>query len=157
MFTSSMRNRNFRFAVFAFLFGFAFATMARAEDPWTAAQVIQPADLAKKLAASKDAPMVIQVGFSTLFKQSHIRGSKYCGPASKPEGLAQLKKCLEGVSKVRTIVIYCGCCPWKDCPNIRPAFAALAEMGFKNVKVLGIPDNFGEDWQSKGYPSASGE
>jgi hypothetical protein len=30
-------------------------------------------------------------------------------------------------------------------------------MGFSNVKVLYIPDNFGTDWVDKGYPVAKGE
>jgi rhodanese-like protein len=138
-------------------FAMAFAGVARGEDPWTLTQMIEPADLAKQLSTDKNQPVIIQVGFSTLFKQSHIRGSKYCGPASKPEGIAQLKKCLAGVPHAKAIVIYCGCCPWKDCPNIRPAFAELKKLGFKNVKVLNLPDTFGNDWQQKGYQVAAGE
>jgi hypothetical protein len=30
-------------------------------------------------------------------------------------------------------------------------------MGFTNVKVLYIADNFGADWVNKGYPVAKGE
>jgi len=30
-------------------------------------------------------------------------------------------------------------------------------MGFTNVKVLYIADNFGADWVDKGYPTAKGE
>jgi hypothetical protein len=29
-------------------------------------------------------------------------------------------------------------------------------MGFTNVKVLYIADNFGKDWVDKGYPVAKG-
>ncbi len=135
----------------------AFSHLALGDEPWKPSQIVEPADLAKQLNSAKEKPLVLQVGFSTLFKQSHIRGAKYCGPASKPEGLAQLKKCMAGVSHTKAIIIYCGCCPWKDCPNIRPAFAELSKMGFKNVKVLSIPDTFGKDWQQKGYPTAGGE
>ncbi|HET7841213.1 MAG TPA: rhodanese-like domain-containing protein [Terriglobia bacterium] len=160
MHSISHGNRVLRLAlVLSFAAGcaLAFPANSAAEDPWKADQVIEPADLAKQLKSAKDKPLIIQVGFSTLFKQSHIRGAKYCGPASKPEGLAQLKKCLTGVSHEKTIVIYCGCCPWKDCPNIRPAFAELSKLGFKNVKVLSLPDTFGKDWQEKGYPTAAGQ
>jgi hypothetical protein len=30
-------------------------------------------------------------------------------------------------------------------------------MGFTNVKVLYIADNFGTNWVEKGYPTAKGE
>jgi hypothetical protein len=30
-------------------------------------------------------------------------------------------------------------------------------MGFTNVKVLYIADNFGTNWVDKGYPTAKGE
>ena len=54
-------------------------------------------------------------------------------------------------------MIYCGCCPWSHCPNVKPADDALRAMGFTNVKVLYIADNFGADWVNKGYPVAKGE
>lgn len=118
---------------------------------------IQPAALAKQLQGSRNKPLILQVGFETLYAQGHIPGSKYCGPARNSFGLANLKKCLQGVSKSQAIVIYCGCCPWQECPNIRPAFKAVKAMGFTNVKALYIADNFGKDWAAKGYPVATGE
>jgi Rhodanese-like domain len=133
------------------------APRALGADPWKPSQILAPTDLAKQLSTAKDKPLLIQVGFLTLYKQAHIPGSKYCGPTYKPEGIEQLKKCVAGVPHTRAIVIYCGCCPWDHCPNVRPAFAELAKMGFKNLKVLDIPNDFGKDWVSKGYPVASGE
>ena len=56
------------------------------------------------------------------------------------------------VSKKKTIVLYCGCCPWNRCPNLGPAFKHLQELGFTNVKVLYLADNLGTDWVAKGYP-----
>lgn len=100
---------------------------------------------------------MLQVGFESLYVQGHIPGSNYCGPARDSDGIARLKKCLEGVSHKRAIVLYCGCCPWQECPNIRPAFEAVKKMGFNNLKVLYIADNFGQDWVQKGYPVSSGE
>jgi hypothetical protein len=41
----------------------------------------------------------------------------------------------------------------EKCPNIRPAFAALHEMGFTKVRVVSIPTNFKTDWIDKGYPT----
>jgi thiosulfate/3-mercaptopyruvate sulfurtransferase len=146
------------FTIFlAVIFALGSAALARGADPWTSAQMIQPATLAKELASSKTKPMVLQVGFLTLYKQAHIPGAEYCGPARNTEGIAKLRKCVEKISRTKMIVIYCGCCPWKDCPNVRPAFAELKKLGFKNLRVLDIPQTFGEDWVKKGFPVQSGE
>jgi hypothetical protein len=53
-------------------------------------------------------------------------------------------------------VIYCGCCPWSACPNIKPALDALRSMGFTKVKAMYIPTNLAKDWTEKGYPIESG-
>ena len=45
-----------------------------------------------------------------------------------------------------------GRCPLDHCPNLRPAFEALREMGFTRLRVLVLPNNFGIDWVKKGYP-----
>ena len=118
---------------------------------------IQPASLAKQLQGSGEKPLLLQVGFESLYAQGHIPGSKYCGPARSSFGIANLKSCLKGVSHSQAIVLYCGCCPWQECPNIRPAFKTLKAMGFSNVKVLYIADNFGQDWAQKGYPVQQGQ
>ena len=128
-----------------------------ATNPWNQKQVIQPAALANQLKNSSEKPLLLQVGFERLYAQGHIPGSKYCGPARNADGIARLKTCLQGVSHSRAIVLYCGCCPWQECPNIRPAFEAVKEMGFTNVKVVYMPENFGKDWAAKGYPVAAGE
>lgn len=38
------------------------------------------------------------------------------------------------------------------CPNMRPAFRMLKEMGFAKVRALNLPTNFHTDWSAKGYP-----
>jgi thiosulfate/3-mercaptopyruvate sulfurtransferase len=128
-----------------------------ASNPWTPKQVIQPAALASQLKNSSNRPLLLQVGFESLYTQGHIPGSKYCGPVRSAEGIARLKTCLQGVSRTRAIVLYCGCCPWEECPNIRPAFEAVKAMGFTNVKVVHIGNNFAHDWVQPGYPVARGE
>lgn len=121
-------------------------------------QLIQPAELVKLLQASKaQKPLIIQVGFRTLYEQAHIPGSEYVGPSSQPEGLQQLHKRVQALPRKRFIVLYCGCCPWNHCPNVRPAYQELEEMGFRNVKVLYIANNFGSDWVDKGYPTSNGK
>jgi thiosulfate/3-mercaptopyruvate sulfurtransferase len=59
--------------------------------------------------------------------------------------------------RTNLIVLYCGCCPWDHCPNVKPADDTLHAMGFTNVKVLYISNNFGTNWVDKGYPVAKGE
>ncbi len=96
-------------------------------------------------------PLVLQVGSHVLFAQAHIPGSEYIGPGSQPEGLQQLQKRVASLPKKKFIVLYCGCCPWNRCPNLGPAYKLLHDMGFTNVKVLYLANNFGTDWADKGY------
>ena len=131
-----------------------------AANPWTAAQVTQPSQLAAEL--SKGAkPLILQVGFEVLYKSKHIPGSIYAGPASTPEGLEALKQAVRTLPKNANIYIYCGCCPIDKCPNIRPAFKELKAMGFTHLHVVMLETSFGKDWVAHGYPiageSASGQ
>ncbi len=107
--------------------------------------------LAERMKSGK--PLVIQTGFAVLYRSAHIAGTVYAGPGSKPEGLEALKKLVAGEPRDREIVIYCGCCPWDKCPNIRPAFAALHDMGFTRVSALYVPENLAKDWIDKGFPT----
>jgi thiosulfate/3-mercaptopyruvate sulfurtransferase len=50
------------------------------------------------------------------------------------------------------VVIYCGCCPFSRCPNVRPAFELLKEMKFTMPRLLNLPHSLNDDWVSKGYP-----
>ena len=126
-------------------------------EPWTDAQTVQPAELVKELAAKgKNRPVVVCAGFSTLYEGAHVPEAVFHGPASQPEGLADLKKWAQGVPRSSDVVAYCGCCPFEKCPNIRPAFEALRAMGFQHLRVLVVPDNFYKDWYSKGYSVAKG-
>jgi thiosulfate/3-mercaptopyruvate sulfurtransferase len=96
--------------------------------------------------------LVIQVGFKILYDQDHIPDAVFTGPASFPAGRAALRDSLKNINRNRNIILYCGCCKWKDCPNIRPAFKTVQELGFQNVKVLFLEDTFVKDWEQKGYP-----
>jgi thiosulfate/3-mercaptopyruvate sulfurtransferase len=120
-------------------------------------QQLQPAELNRILAdKSGDKPLVLQVGSRVLFEQAHIAGSEYAGPGSQQSGLDQLKKRISSTPKDKVIVLYCGCCPWNRCPNVAPAFKLLQSLGFTQIKVLYIANNFGSDWVEKGYPVARG-
>jgi thiosulfate/3-mercaptopyruvate sulfurtransferase len=121
-------------------------------------QLISPDELAKVLQSSKgEKPLMIQVGSHVLYSQAHIPGSEYIGPAASEDGLQRLRKRVEPLSRNKFIVIYCGCCPWSHCPNVKPADDALHTLGFSNVKVLYMANNFGTDWVDKGYPVQKGD
>jgi len=121
-------------------------------------RLINPEALVQLLQSSaQEKPLMIQVGSRVLFAQAHIPGSEYIGPASSETGLQQLRKRVEPLPRTKFIVLYCGCCPWTHCPNVKPADDALRTLGFTNVKVLYISDNFGTNWVDKGYPVAKGE
>lgn len=119
---------------------------------------ITPEALAKTLQSDdRSNLLILNVGPRLLFAQAHIRGAEYVGPASDPHGLELLRNRLRSVVKNKRIVLYCGCCPWERCPNIRPAYAELRKLAFTNVQVLYIPNNIGTDWVDKGYPTTKGE
>ncbi len=127
-------------------------------DPWTSSQVRQAADLAKELSDPKSKkPLIIYVGFETLYRSAHIPGALFHGPGAKPAGLEDLKKWARDIPRGQPIVLYCGCCPWNRCPNIRPAFRALREMGFAGLKVLFLESDLATDWVQKGFPVQRGK
>ena len=127
-------------------------------SPNAAPKLIQPEELARIVQSPKALrPLIIHVGFRVLYVQAHIPDSEYIGPASEPEAIQRLRQRVQGLPRTQYIVVYCGCCPWSKCPNIHPAYKELRALGFRNVKLLYIADNFGKDWVDKGYPVAKGE
>ena len=119
-----------------------------------AANLIEPAEFAAQLKKNGlPKPVILHVGFRNLYAQAHIPGSDYAGPGGDDEGLKSLVERVEKLPKDTSIVIYCGCCPWSRCPNVAAAFAKLKDMGFTQVRVLHIAENFGTDWVDKGYAS----
>jgi thiosulfate/3-mercaptopyruvate sulfurtransferase len=123
-----------------------------AQEPWSKSELIEPADLAKMLNAQEKTLQIICVTFPVLYRQKHVPHAQFAGPANKSEGIAALRAAIKTLQRNVEIVIYCGCCPMKNCPNIRPAYRILKEMGFSNLRVLNLPTNFHTDWVAKGYP-----
>lgn len=150
-----------KYAKSAVIFAVAIFSAAQAAGQATAiptTRLITSEELVKLLQTSaKEKPLMIQVGSHVLFSQAHIPGSEYIGPASSERGVQQLRKRVESLPRTKFIVLYCGCCPWGHCPNVKPADDALRALGFTNFKVLYVADNFGMDWVDKGYPVAKGE
>ena len=120
----------------------------RADEPWTDKQLKDPAVLAAAIADSKaPRPIIFNIG-----PVQQIKGAIAIGPASKNANLEKLKQQLAKLPVDKEVIIYCGCCPFSRCPNVRPAFELLQKMKFKNAKLLNLPSNLKDDWISKGYP-----
>jgi thiosulfate/3-mercaptopyruvate sulfurtransferase len=127
---------------------------AGVNSPWKSSEVIHAADLAKMV--GKQQPLLLHIGFDKFYNSKHIPGSIYAGPGRTPEGLAVLRKAVANVPKDREIVLYCGCCPWDHCPNMKPAYNLLRQLGYTKIRVTEIPDSFAKDWIEKGYPVETG-
>ena len=129
-----------------FLFGCA-QSQAQKPENWTADQLVEPAQLAETLASNKDIPVIFNVGPGAI-----IPHSIDMGVANDEGNLERFKIGIARLPKNTNIVIYCGCCPFEKCPNVRPAIDLLKKMQFTNYHLLNIPTNIKTDWIEKGYP-----
>jgi len=117
-------------------------------NPWTENQLLEPADLATNIkAGTAKTPLIFNIG-----AVEDIKGATHIGAVNKPENLQKLKTAVANLPKNTAIVIYCGCCPFVKCPNIRPAFTELQKAGFTDVKLLNLATNLKTNWVDKGYP-----
>lgn len=121
---------------------------AQQVNNWTKEQLMAPASLAQDIRENKALPLILSVGPMAL-----IPHSTDLGPASEPENLENFKKELLKFPKDTSIVIYCGCCPFERCPNVRPAIALLKEMKFTNYHLLNLPVSIKANWIDKDYPT----
>lgn len=126
-------------------------------DPWREEQLLDPAVLAEALTGSSqtEAPLILAVnpdGMHGLPRGTRIKGAILFGRAEDGANLERLREYLKQVGKDREIVLYCGCCPFDVCPNIRPAFNLLHELQFTSHKLLDLSQNLRVDWINKGYP-----
>jgi len=143
-----MRNSKHLVILFVATF-FAIITFGQIQtEPWTSDQLMQPENLTAIINDSAvEKPLIINVG-----SVGSIKGAIKVGAAKEKENFNNLKKLLSKEDKKKTIIIYCGCCPFKVCPNIRPAFELLTKMKFANHKLLNMPNNLKIDWINHGYP-----
>ena len=118
--------------------------------------LIQPGEVAAQLAAKGARPALFHVGPNLLYRGKHIPGSIYAGPGSRAEGLEALRVAASKLPRDGEIILYCGCCPWSNCPNVKPAVELLKQMGFTRVKAMYVATNFANDWIAKGYPVEAG-
>lgn len=141
--------KNLKLLSLTLLMGTA-SLFAKAQNPinWTEKQLMEPATLAQTMEAKKDIPLIISMGPGAL-----IPGSVDIGPGNEAENIAELKTLLASKKKSDKVVVYCGCCPFDRCPNVRPAITALKEAGFTNYSLLNLKTNLKTDWIDKGYPT----
>jgi hypothetical protein len=118
-------------------------------EPWTADQLLEPSALANTMKNDQAAqPKIFCVGPGAL-----IPHSIDVGPGKEKENIEKLRAELTKLPKDASVVIYCGCCPFERCPNVRPAFTLLNEMKFSHAKLLNLPHNLKTDWIDKGFPT----
>ena len=137
-----------RYFLLLSLFVTSFSGNAQQGEPWSADQLMAPAELVPILnGPEEEIPVIISLGTGKI-----IPHSKEVGATGEKEGLEAMKTFLYPLPKDTEIIIYCGCCPFEHCPNVRPAFNLLNEMQFQNHKLLNLPENIKIDWLDKGYP-----
>lgn len=143
-----MKTKHFLLLIVLFISTITFYSFGQTtvDESWTDEQLIAPADLARIITDPKK-PIVFSIGPGAI-----IKNSIDIGPAKEKENLLKLKQELSKLSKDAEIVIYCGCCPFIVCPNIRFAFSLLNKMKFTHHKLLNLPKNIKTDWIDKGYP-----
>lgn len=131
------------------LFAFSGVLMSYSQTPlWKKEQLMPTKELAEKIQTNaKDKPLVFNVG-----PMEQIKTAVFVGRGTSVTGLEKLKSSVAMENKNRTVVVYCGCCSYASCPNIKPAYDVLIAAGFKNAKVLELPEGIKPDWVAKGYP-----
>lgn len=141
--------------VFSYLFGALVAltfSQCKAQNPenWTKDQLMEPAVLANAIRSDKNIPVIYCVGPGVV-----IPHSINIGMTEDKSNLKKFESSISQLPRNTNIVIYCGCCPFAKCPNVRPAIASLKEMKFTNYHLLNLPNNIKTDWIAKGYPQIS--
>jgi len=116
--------------------------------PWKSAELMEPGELNDAITSNK-APLIFNIG-----SVEDIKGAVHIGPLSDAANLEKFKTTVASHKKSTEMVIYCGCCPFGKCPNIRPAYKLLKDLGYANVKVLNLYVNLRNNWTSAGYPLA---
>jgi hypothetical protein len=141
-----MKTRTPFFILTLILTGFQPCRAQQSPD-WTESQLMAPAALASAIQSGKNIPIIYCVGPGAA-----IAHSIDIGMTGDSVNLRKFKEVLSKVPRDADIVIYCGCCPFAHCPNVRPAMAVLQEMKFTDYHLLNLPHNIKADWIEKGYP-----
>lgn len=136
-------------SLFTLAFVFVGLVSAYSQTPlWKKEQLMPTQELAEKIKTNaKDKPLILNVG-----PMDNIKTAVFVGRATSVTGIEKIKSTVAMENKNKTVVVYCGCCSYASCPNIKPAYDALIAAGFKNAKVLELPEGIKPDWVAKGYP-----
>ena len=130
------------------LFGFGLINVYAQAPIWKKEQLMSTTDLSIKIKTnSKDKPLIFNVG-----PMENIKGAIEVGAATNVTFGSKVISYLTMENKTKSIVVYCGCCSYSSCPNIKPAYDYLIAQGYKNTKVLELPEGIKPDWVAKGYP-----
>lgn len=125
---------------------FSLGTFAH-NEPWKKEQLMPTKDLADRINSKKDVPVVLNIG-----PMENIKNAIAIGSMNSIFAKDKIQSALANFDKNKEVVVYCGCCSYGSCPNIRPAYEKVQELGYKKVKVLEIPEGIKPDWVAKGYP-----
>src|SRR3546814_4197018 len=99
-------------------------------EPWDTGQLMPPKELASVINDTEAAkPLIVCIGQGAL-----IKGSLDVGQTREEQNLEKLRTLQSDNAKDEEIVLYCGCCPFVKCPNIRPALSLLIEMGVTTAR-----------------------
>lgn len=120
---------------------------AQTNKNWDDKQLLEPSELAGMISSKQELPLIISVG-----PGAYIQHSVAIGMVDNTEGIKKLKKELANHPANTKVVIYCGCCPFEHCPNVRPAIETLKAMKFTSYQLLNLSHNIKVDWINKGYP-----
>lgn len=137
--------RNFSVLLF-FLAVFTSHSFAQKTEPWNPDQLISTEDLAYRIDQEEELHL-FSIGPDNI-----IKGSVDIGPGEEKKSIEKLRKALENIPQEEEVILYCGCCPFAQCPNIRPAFELLKTLGYEKPRLLDIPQNIKVDWLDMDYP-----
>jgi hypothetical protein len=121
---------------------------AQNPENWTSKDLTAPSDLAATLKSNKNVPIMFSIGPGAI-----IPNSIDIGMVKDKKNMDKFRAQISKLPKTSNILIYCGCCPYEHCPDVRPAIALLKNMKFTNYHLLDLPQNIKTDWIAKGYPT----
>ncbi|MEO8859844.1 MAG: rhodanese-like domain-containing protein [Ginsengibacter sp.] len=121
---------------------------AQNPENWTSKDLTAPSDLAATLKSNKNVPIMFSIGPGAI-----IPNSIDIGMVKYEKNMDKFREQISKLPKTANILIYCGCCPYEHCPDVRPAIALLKNMKFTNYHLLDLPQNIKTDWIAKGYPT----
>ncbi len=144
-----MKNYNIiKYCFFFLIISSCKNSSAQNPENWTSKQLTEPSELVATLKANKNVPVIFSVGPGAI-----IPNSIEIGMVKDEKNLAKFQEQISKLPKSTNILIYCGCCPFEHCPDVRPAIALLQRMQFTNYHLLDLPHNIKTDWIAKGYPT----